>query len=295
MPEDIRNCRINLYADDTAITVTGFSRQELEVQMCEKLSEAKQWMDTNVLALNMAKTKAMVFGSRHTLAQLDGISVRHNEAEIELVDKMKYLGIILDPQLKFSEHVSYLKKKLIGRIKMLGKLRPLVGQDITLTLYKSLVLPVLDYCDVVYMTATKEQLGRLQLIQNQSCRIILRAHKRSHIVDMHSSLQLQTLENRRTNHLSALCHKNIYNTEEASLKYIFSRVSENQTRVTRHSCNMNMKIPNIRSTKGRLSIRYRGPKHWNSLSNVLKNIENHDTFKRLVYRLRDQTYDNHPT
>ena len=49
MPEDIVNWHINLYADDTAITVTGFSRQEIEDQLCEKLMQAKQWMDTNVL------------------------------------------------------------------------------------------------------------------------------------------------------------------------------------------------------------------------------------------------------
>ena len=107
-------------------------------------------MAKNVLTLNMAKTKAMVFGSRNSLAQLEGLSIRHDNVEIEGVDKMKYLGIILDPQLKFSEHMTYLKNKLIGRIKMLGRLRPLVGQDIALTLYKALVLPVLDYCDVVH-------------------------------------------------------------------------------------------------------------------------------------------------
>ena len=45
MPDDIQNCRINLYADNTAITVTGFSQMELENKLCEKLSEAKKWMD----------------------------------------------------------------------------------------------------------------------------------------------------------------------------------------------------------------------------------------------------------
>ena len=60
---------------------------------------------------------------------------------------MKYLGVVLDSQLKFSDHNAYLK---IGRIKMLGRLMPLVRQDNSLNLYKSLVLPVLDHADVVY-------------------------------------------------------------------------------------------------------------------------------------------------
>ncbi len=161
-------------------------------------------------------------------------------------------------------------------------------------LYKSLVLPHFDYVDVVYMTATNEQLGRLQLIQKQSCRI-LRAHKRTHITDMHTMLKLPMLDTRRNNHLSALCHKNIYDAEESSLNYVFTRVADNRSRTTRHSSKMNMVVPNIRSTKGRLSIRYRGPKHWNGLTNKQKDIENHDTFKRNLYTIHDQTLDNHPT
>ena len=84
---------------------------------------------------------------------------------------------------------------------VLRKIRKFLTEKLSLMLYKSLTLPLFDYVDVVYMTATKEQLNRLQLIQNQSCRIILRAHKRTHIKDMHAALNLQTLDVRRDNHL----------------------------------------------------------------------------------------------
>ena len=43
-----------------------------------------------------------------------------------------------------------------------------------------------------------------------------------------------------------------------SLNIFFNRVAENRTRVIRYSNNMNMVVPNVRSSKGRMSIRYRG-------------------------------------
>ncbi len=237
----------------------------------------------------------MYFGSRQALNKLNNISLSIDGQQLEQVKTFKYLGMVLDDALTFEHHITYVCKKANQKNGVLKKIRKFLTQKLCLMLYKSLVLPHFDYVDVIYMTATTEQLNRLQLIQNQSCRVILRAHKRTHIVDMHATLRLDTLDNRRNNHLSALCHKNIYDTEEASLKYMFSRVASHRSRVTRHSCNMNMVDPNVKSTKGRLSIRYRGPKHWNSLSNTFKNIENHDTFKRRLYRNHDQTLDNHPT
>ena len=210
-------------------------------------------------------------------------------------NRYRHLGIILDEALTFESHITYVCKKANQKNGVMKKIRKFLTEKLSLMLYKSLVPPHFDHVDVVYMTATKEQLSRLQVIQNQSCRIILRTHKRTHINDMHTTLKLQTLETRRSNHLSALCHKNIYNADESSMKYIFNRVAENRARTTRHSSRMNMVIPNMRTTKGRLSIRYRGPKHWNSLPNEQKDIENHDTFKRNLYKFHDQTFDNHPT
>ena len=115
-----------------------------------KLYTAYSWMCQNKLCLNLSKMKSMVFGSNYTVNKVDNINLNVGSTQIELVKKYKYLGVVLDNTLTFSEHVKYLKGKIVGRIKMLGKLRPLVGQEIALSLYKSLILPVLDYADVVY-------------------------------------------------------------------------------------------------------------------------------------------------
>ncbi len=179
--ESLMNYRSHLYADDTAITVTGITTNEIELQLNDRLQETKQWMNDNVLTLNLKKTNAMVFGTKHTISQLNDLEISCEGVNIEVVSKTKYLGVILDSELKFTEHVNYLKQKLIGRTKMLGKLHPLIGQELTLELYKSLVLPVIDYADVVYDCLSSKSSRDLQKLQNYALRIVLQADYDSHI------------------------------------------------------------------------------------------------------------------
>ena len=101
----------------------------------------------------------------------------------------------------------------MGAIK---KARKCVNQETVLHLYKSLVLPHLDYIDVAYMIATKETLRKLQLIQNVACRVILKADNRDSVHGMHKQLGLLELDDRREMHLSFTCHKVVHSQGKSS-------------------------------------------------------------------------------
>ncbi len=143
LPSYMNHCHLHLYADDTALSISAESNVELRVRLAECLATAYNWMCRNKLCLNLSKSKVMVFGSSYTVSEVQILDISVGSHEIDLVDKHKYLGIILDRTLTFGEHVRYLKG-------MLGKLRPVVGQVMSLKLYSSLILPVLDYADIVY-------------------------------------------------------------------------------------------------------------------------------------------------
>ena len=65
--------------------------------------------------------------------------------------------------------------------------------------------------------------------------------------------------------------------------------------MTRHGNAKNVKVPNVKTSKGRCGICFRGPKHWNGLNNTLKEIEKFETFKREVSKSLNPSFDNHPT
>ena len=104
-------------------------------------------MCQNKMCLNLTTNKAMVFGTNYMVYKITNTI---DDNTIELINKYKYLGIILYKTLTFNEHVTYLKSKIVDRTKTLSRLCPLVGADTTFRLYRSLVMPVLDYADVIY-------------------------------------------------------------------------------------------------------------------------------------------------
>ncbi len=125
------------------------------------------------------------------------IKIEQNGQDVKIVDRFKYLGVILDPYLKFDKHVDYIKRKVVGRLRMMSKLRPITNEKTALTLYKTLVIPIIDYYDIIYNCLTKRDSETLQQLQNGACRIILQRNKRTPTSDMHRELKLFRLVDRR--------------------------------------------------------------------------------------------------
>ena len=69
---------------------------------------------------------------------------------------MKYLGVILDDHLSFDEHINYVLTKASIKLGILRKTCDYLNSSTKTLLYKSVVLPHLDYCDLVSM-CTKEE------------------------------------------------------------------------------------------------------------------------------------------
>ncbi len=115
LPSQVSASRIHLYADDTAITVSASNSSDLENRLNLSLREAGNWMKMNKLTLNAKKTMAMCFGTRQTLQQIPPLAITYNNTKIEVVSEFKYLGVILDPTLSFSNHAEYVRNKSASR------------------------------------------------------------------------------------------------------------------------------------------------------------------------------------
>ena len=182
---------------------------------------------------------------------------------LKLWTKIKYLGIILDSERKFCGHADYLKRMLIGRIKMLEKLRPLVGQDISLNLYKTMVLPVLDYTDIVYDCLRAKYCTDLQKIQNYAMRIILQWGIERCSAEMHCVLELQRLSDRRHCHTLHYVYKCQAGEAPVNVASQLTQVENVHNRNTCSSTRHDLSMPVYNLQSSRRSFRYRGPFYWN--------------------------------
>ena len=79
----------------------------------------------------------------------DHPAVFFNNVPINRKSNQKYLGLLLDEKLNFSEHANEKLKKVTKSINLLRKLNLTLPHSCLLIIYKSFIKPHLDYGDIV--------------------------------------------------------------------------------------------------------------------------------------------------
>ena len=71
------------------------------------------------------------------------------------VNNTKYLGVYLDENLKWDNHIDNLCTKESRSISGLKQARNYASLDILKVIYNALIQPVFDYCDIVWRNLDK--------------------------------------------------------------------------------------------------------------------------------------------
>ncbi|KAJ8938942.1 hypothetical protein NQ318_014559, partial [Aromia moschata] len=106
----------------------------------------------------------MIITTQYKYERLDinNINIVYENNQIELVKKIKYLGLIIDNNLTFKEHLTIANSLSIMTC---------------ITVYKSIIQPHFDYCATILYMLDKNSISALQKLQNRGMRIILRCNK----------------------------------------------------------------------------------------------------------------------
>ena len=93
---------------------------------------------------------------------------------LEWVDTFKYLGITINQNMTWSDHIESLVSRANRRIGLLRRVKHLLPHHARITLYNTLILPILDYADIVWGDKDNITLmNMLQIVQNKAAKTIL--------------------------------------------------------------------------------------------------------------------------
>jgi len=103
------------------------------------------------------------------MTELDRVSNDNNQTS----DKSyKYLGILLDENLSFEAHVSYLTAKISKSLYFLSKVKNFLPKKALLNLYYALIHPHFLYCSNIIGCANTSTLKKIGLLQKNAIRLI---------------------------------------------------------------------------------------------------------------------------
>ena len=89
-----------LYADDANIILTANTIAEINSQLETLIFNLQQWVASNGLALNLKKTKYMIFPYARDIELPQPLLI--SGTPIECVHEARFLGVIIDESLSWS-------------------------------------------------------------------------------------------------------------------------------------------------------------------------------------------------
>ena len=147
------------------------------------------WLTVNKLSLNIKK-KMMIFSSllQRILKTTEIPSVIINHMPIERVTCFTFIGVIIDSNLTWAQHINYILCNKLSRIcGVLSRLKHYVPVLILKIIYNSLFLSHLNYG----ITAWGFNVGpRIKTLQKKAIRFISNAKYNSHTTPMFKNLHL---------------------------------------------------------------------------------------------------------
>ena len=157
-----------------------------------------KWLNEHKLTLNLDKTKCMLIGSNKKLQRKIALTVSIFDHCINNVTCFKYLGILISSDFSWTNHVEYMAGKVNQRLGLLRRIKHLLPFKARILFYKSLVMPLFEYADLVWGDKHNVTLmSSLQVLQNKAAKIILDRPLYSSASDALTTLKWLTLEKRR--------------------------------------------------------------------------------------------------
>ena len=169
LPNISNQLKFYLFADDTNIYFESDNLKKLEKTMNKELAKLFEWLCLNRLSLNISKTNFVLF--HPTNKPTIPVTILINKQAIDEVKCVKYLGILIDSQLTFKNHIGELNKKISRSIGVLYKLRTFVTTKILTNVYYAIIYPFLLYGISVWGNASKTLLSPIHIMQKRFVRM----------------------------------------------------------------------------------------------------------------------------
>lgn len=178
-------CSVITYADDTALLVEGKTWEEVHANAERALKVVMYWLDSNLLTLNINKTKFLTFSPCTSSQPPSTYLIRAHRCfssntanctciPLEKVTYVKYLGVYIDQTLSWKTHIDMLTGRIRKLIFTFKKLRSSADLETLKSVYLSLAQSILTYCIPAWGGTYVTSLLKLERAQRAVLKVILK-------------------------------------------------------------------------------------------------------------------------
>ena len=162
-----------LYMDDTVIFHSSSNINDVERVLQQDHKQLQIWAKENRLCIHPTKTEAVLLGTHQRISANSKLDLLLGSNRVKRISHCKYLGISIDPNINFNEHVDRLYSKLSSRLGALRRMRKPLTAYAANKVYTATFLPLLDYCNVAWNSIGKTASAKLDQLQEKVAKLVL--------------------------------------------------------------------------------------------------------------------------
>ena len=138
----LENTDIASYADDNTLYSVQKNREAVINTIETSLQVLFDWLSDTFMKANSGKSHLLISGKEATHANVDGSMIKSSKKEI-------LLGINLDSELKFEDHVNFMCKKASQKLYAVARIAPFMDLKQRRNIMKAFVESQFGYCPLI--------------------------------------------------------------------------------------------------------------------------------------------------
>ena len=282
LPLYIDNVLTDLYADDTTFYFIDTSQACIEQQLQTALFKLSEWCKENGMLINTTKTKVMLITTPQKRVYLNNyvLQLKYNNEALSVVACEKILGVLIDNNLTWTNHIDAVAKKIVSNLWLLSRIKSYLTTNQRVQFYKSYVQPHIDYCNAIWGGTSQRNLDRIYRLQKRACKIIL-DYQYDNITDSMEEFKILNIYERIYLKKAKFMFEISNSLTPDYINEMFHlRPLNNTLQSLRSSAAINYVLPRPNKELFKQSLIYSGPLIWNNLPDTLKQLGTINSFHR---------------
>ena len=184
-----------IFASDLLLHKVIYGAEDF-LALQEYVNSLANWINVHHLTLNVQKCKSLLVSRKHS--HLSGQPVQILGQVLEKVQSYKYLGVVINSNLSWSDHISRVSSKARQQLGLLY--RQFYGDSNTTTLralYITQVRPHLEYAIPVWNPHLSKDIEALESVQRFASKMCTKQWRDVSYEDRLKPMNIETLQSRR--------------------------------------------------------------------------------------------------
>ena len=278
-----------IFADDTKI-FSKINCREDALALQSDITLLEDWSKTWLLTFNPDKCHVLTLGKFENIKHAHRYTIYGQE--LEHVSDEKDLGVVIDSELKFVEHISQKVKKANSMVGLIRRSFSFLSCQLFKVLYVAFVRPQLEYAQATWSPFLRKYVNMIENVQIRATKLVDGLSNLNYFERLRK-LDLPTLAYRRErgDMIEMYKHFHAYDTETLSPKF---RAKERSSRKHHFQLHHNIQRDGDYGIQAN-SFYYRTVKTWNELPKEVVNAVNINSFKNSLdvhWKTKRFTYEN---